>query len=420
MANVKISELPAATYVAPTSQVPVVFSGITKRSTVSQINPLPSIKQFGAVGDGVTDDTAAFVSALANTSYPGVYMPNGTYLVSQIAMPPGTQLIGESQTGTIIKFTGAQAKGLITNNQGTSTFYNYNTLKNFSLDMSLLPNLATSFGVYFYKSWGNLIENVSDARSPAGTGNSTLPSSAFSFGSGTGLYTTVFNNCDLKALSFTGASGSDRVTTLTFCGLSTQYVNLDTVTAINFYGCTWQGSYAAKLDMTVANRVNVIGGDIEGTGVAFRFNGGNCTDNMWNGVDFAGFSGTTTSGTNTITSAGGSGPTAFSSALATGNITTGRTTIRVGTLTSVSTGATTIYTANNASAAIEVDIFGDDGSSGWMDRVVYINAGTPVRVTTATLYGSPPTRTYTSSTTSLQLALSAGTHNVRAFPIEMI
>ena len=61
-----------------------------------------NVKDFGAVGDGVTNDTAAFLNALAT---PGtVYMPNGTYLVSStLSMLSGSSLIGESRSGTIIK-----------------------------------------------------------------------------------------------------------------------------------------------------------------------------------------------------------------------------------------------------------------------------------------------------------------------------
>src|SRR5215813_4407497 len=48
-----------------------------------------NVKDFGAVGDGVHDDTQAFAAALAATSDPIeywhvriVYVPEGTYLVS--------------------------------------------------------------------------------------------------------------------------------------------------------------------------------------------------------------------------------------------------------------------------------------------------------------------------------------------------
>ncbi|MGA9379806.1 MAG: glycosyl hydrolase family 28-related protein [Phormidium sp.] len=71
--------------------------------------------EFGAKGDGVTDDTAAIQAAL--NKYPNgnriIYLPNGVYLVSdRLDWPAGTQggqeykrtiLQGQSQQGTIIK-----------------------------------------------------------------------------------------------------------------------------------------------------------------------------------------------------------------------------------------------------------------------------------------------------------------------------
>jgi PA14 domain/Pectate lyase superfamily protein len=75
-----------------------------------------NVKDFGAKGDGITDDTAAIQAAL--NAYPNgmriIYLPNGTYLVSDtLTWPAGTPgtgndykntiLQGQSQQGAIIK-----------------------------------------------------------------------------------------------------------------------------------------------------------------------------------------------------------------------------------------------------------------------------------------------------------------------------
>lgn len=118
MAGTKISELPVATTLTGAELVPVVQSGATKQTTLAQMPYVPdgtgavtttvqaklretvSVKDFGAVGDGVTDDTAAIQAALDSVpAYGGqVFFPEGTYLISStITLPVQRRiaLIGE-------------------------------------------------------------------------------------------------------------------------------------------------------------------------------------------------------------------------------------------------------------------------------------------------------------------------------------
>lgn len=65
-------------------------------------NLLNNVKSFGAVGDGVTDDTNAFKNALKENKT--VYVPNGTYIISsELVIPDNCVLIGENEKATIIK-----------------------------------------------------------------------------------------------------------------------------------------------------------------------------------------------------------------------------------------------------------------------------------------------------------------------------
>jgi hypothetical protein len=103
MANVKISNLPAATSpVASTDVLPVVQGGVTKKAAINQLGFLQagtgavtrtaqaklrdtvSVKDFGAVGDGVSDDTAAIQAAIDFLSPLGgtLQIPKGAYIVS--------------------------------------------------------------------------------------------------------------------------------------------------------------------------------------------------------------------------------------------------------------------------------------------------------------------------------------------------
>jgi hypothetical protein len=78
-------------------------------------NLMPSIKQFGAVGDGVTDDSAAINTALAGEAagtISCIFFPTGIYAVkSEIQWTSvGTLCMrGQSMTTTAIYFTGASS-----------------------------------------------------------------------------------------------------------------------------------------------------------------------------------------------------------------------------------------------------------------------------------------------------------------------
>lgn len=62
---------------------------------------------FGAVGDGVTDDTAAIQGALDNAFGAAVYLPPGNYKVTALSIPDGIELTGVNARA----YVGAPAKG---------------------------------------------------------------------------------------------------------------------------------------------------------------------------------------------------------------------------------------------------------------------------------------------------------------------
>jgi len=107
MANTKISNLPAAASLTGSDLMPVVQSGVTKKGTFDQIpflqagtgavartaqakmRDVVSVKDFGAVGDGVADDTAAIQAAI-NTGFNLVF-PAGTYLANNLTQSTSFQ-----------------------------------------------------------------------------------------------------------------------------------------------------------------------------------------------------------------------------------------------------------------------------------------------------------------------------------------
>lgn len=68
----------------------------TARSLANRFADTVNVKDFGAKGDGVTDDTAAIQAALnsAKTTSRCVFIPKGAYIITQIAIPNGLRIYG--------------------------------------------------------------------------------------------------------------------------------------------------------------------------------------------------------------------------------------------------------------------------------------------------------------------------------------
>lgn len=132
MANVKISQLPLATSpLDSTVEMPVVQGGVTKRAPVNTIGFLQSgagatlrtaqakmqdvvsVKDFGAVGDGVTNDTTAIQAAINAAAGRAIYFPSGIYLINAaltVAVP--CVLFGDGPAKTVVRQTNATANGI--------------------------------------------------------------------------------------------------------------------------------------------------------------------------------------------------------------------------------------------------------------------------------------------------------------------
>jgi len=133
------------------------------QSIQQRLDSYAVITDFGAMGDGVTDDTAAINRALyqlycreSNTAIRrSLFFPAGTYIVTDtIAIPPYALLYGEGSNSSIVKFsvlpwTNAVAypSGVLVSNSGS--FYRAN------FDVPIGTNLGstTSGGQYY---WGDI------------------------------------------------------------------------------------------------------------------------------------------------------------------------------------------------------------------------------------------------------------------------
>lgn len=82
-------------------------------------------------------------------------------------------------------------------------------------------------------------------------------------------------------------------------------------------------------------------------------------------------------------------------------------------------GATTIYTATNATAGIVVYSYGITSGHAFLDCVTYFPGQTPVTAFSTTIAGSPAGRTYSSVTTALQIIMATGTYDIIVTPTEI-
>ncbi|KAJ5733594.1 Pectin lyase fold/virulence factor [Penicillium malachiteum] len=142
-----------------------------------------NVKDYGAVGDGVTDDTAAINSAISSggrfgpssgetsTTTPAiVYFPAGTYLIStSIIDYYFTQLIGNPNDLPVIKATsGFTGLGLIDGDQyqssgdqgWTSTNVFFRQIRNLKLDLTNIAATTSATGIHWPTAQATSIQNV--------------------------------------------------------------------------------------------------------------------------------------------------------------------------------------------------------------------------------------------------------------------
>jgi hypothetical protein len=76
--------------------------GYTGRTVFAKLSDYISVADYGAVGDGVTNDTAAFTAALATRK--NVYVPQGVFLITdRLVVNPGQTLYGAGRQVSTIK-----------------------------------------------------------------------------------------------------------------------------------------------------------------------------------------------------------------------------------------------------------------------------------------------------------------------------
>lgn len=142
--NIEVRRLQAVALTGGTTADLVTYSpagsGAVNTTVEAKLREFVSVKDFGAVGDGVTDDTVAIQAALdyarslvlqtasnvADQNFPNkggatVFVPAGEYIISQIEIPETVSLVGAGKTSTLFTstFDGAIIRNKVTSGDGT-------------------------------------------------------------------------------------------------------------------------------------------------------------------------------------------------------------------------------------------------------------------------------------------------------------
>lgn len=126
-------------------------SGTVIRAIKDKLGEFVSVKDLGAVGDGVTDDTTAIQAALTAAAGGMLIIPAGTYMVSDdLTVPSNTAVLGMGRGVTTIKRITGSATYVIGNSDKTNG-NTHITLRSLTIDgnRSGTSDIPQRWGAYF-------------------------------------------------------------------------------------------------------------------------------------------------------------------------------------------------------------------------------------------------------------------------------
>jgi hypothetical protein len=169
-----------------------------------------NVVNFGALGDGTTNDTAAIQAAIDSAESAGggeVEVPPGSYSITQITIPANVQLVGHGQRATEIKSGIANDYAIIA---GTASGQSYGVAIR---DLTLRLTSNTTLGIALLCTVGAHLENLylegNLHTSQASTGVTIDGQNVGSW------FTTLINvNCNHMFIGFAITGGTENATSV--------------------------------------------------------------------------------------------------------------------------------------------------------------------------------------------------------------
>lgn len=138
----------ANTTVNPNNALVTATGSITPRTLANRFADVVNVKDFGAVGDGVTDDTAAIQAAINYCFSNGggsVFFPKGNYkTLSTLIFKNNIIYYGEGQSSTLITYSGTSDAVQVNNPSNSSTYANI-SVRDIAIICTIRTNKKSSF-----------------------------------------------------------------------------------------------------------------------------------------------------------------------------------------------------------------------------------------------------------------------------------